>query len=351
MAKIFHAHLGYHNCNCGDQWLVQGLKNLWMEYVGNTEFGERSGVLDNLEEIKTFLNPNFDILLIGGGGMMGEQGILWQIDPNNFKWLDAIDPRIKIIIYGIGLNLFRGQEDQEYFSAAAKNVKEVISKRVNYLSIRKDGSPKELTKRGYIPGKVVWDPAFAVKAPGNLKIEEKYVIIESPGDCLELRYGSYWLDFKNKMSKIIEELRQRNYKIYFIQQVPTDAWVYFRLPYSKDLQLLSFEECQTNGLDWIANAKFCIVMRGHSQIVSIALGTPIISISTQDKNVEIMKELDLEKFNVDVKDPNLVIKVRTLIDEVEKDNQKIRELYKEKMKTIKSDQKKDFEEIKKILAF
>jgi polysaccharide pyruvyl transferase WcaK-like protein len=348
--KIFHSHLGYYNCNVGDQWLVQGLRNLWLEYIGNTVFEERSGFLDNLDDIKNYLNPNFDILLIGGGGMMGQQGILWQIDPNNFKWLDAVDPKIKVIVYGVGLNLFVGQEDQEYFNKAALNVKEVLSKRIRFLSIRRDGSEKLLASKGYTPEHVVWDPAFAVKAPGKKQPKGKYVIIESPGDCLVNRYGEHWIEFKDKLKSIIQELKKKNYKIYFIQQVPVDAWVYFRLPYSKDIQLLSFEECQTNGLDWIVNAKFCIAMRGHTQIVSIALNTPIISISTQNKNVELMRELDLERFNVDVHDPNLVSKVKELIEKVEKENKAIRDLYKSKVKTIRSEQQKDFEEIKKILA-
>lgn len=349
MVKVFHAHLGYHNCNVGDQWLVQGLQNLWNEYINPTQFGERSGVLDNLEQIKNYLNPNFDVLLIGGGGMMGQEGILWQTDPNNFKWLDIINPKIKIIIYGVGLNLFRGQMDSNYFNKAALNAKNILAKRVDYLGIRKDGSNRELEKRGYKPKHVVWDPAFAIKTPGKIKPEGNYVIVESPGDCIKERYGIHWLDFAVQMKIIIQELIKKNYRVYFIQQVPVDAWIYFRLPYSEDLQLLSFEECQTNGLDWITNAKFCIAMRGHTQIVSLALNTPVISISTQDKNIELMKELDLEKFNVDVHDPNLVLKVKRLIEEVETENKLIRELYAEKMKRIKEEQKKDFEEIKKIL--
>lgn len=186
MVKIFHSHLGYHDCNVGDQWLVQGLRNLWMEHIGDTEFEERNGVLDNLEEIKTYLNPNFDIILVGGGGMMGEQGLLWQKDPINFKWLETIDPKIKIIVYGVGLNLFKGQEDQEYFKKAAINVQEILSKRIDYFSVRRDGSQKALASRGYKPEKVVWDPAFAIKAPNKIKPRGKYVIIESPGDCWHL---------------------------------------------------------------------------------------------------------------------------------------------------------------------
>jgi polysaccharide pyruvyl transferase WcaK-like protein len=344
--RIFHVHLGYPNCNVGDQWLAQGLKNLCRDNIGHIEFGERSGALNDIPFIKNEINNKYDILLIGGGGFLGQEGILWQKDPKNLRWLEVLDPKIKVIVYGIGLNLFRGQEDESYFQCAVDNLKNYVIPRTDFFSVRRDGSAIELSKRGLNGIREVYDPCFAITVPEKTKKTEKYILIDTAGDCIENRYGTNCFKFKSHIERITEKLGQK-YRIYFIQQTPVDGWVYFWLPYSENIRLLSFQEMQTRGLDWISDAEFVIAMRGHTQISSIALKTPMISISTQEKNVMLMKDLGLERWNVDVHNEDLSTEVLNLIEEM--DRTEVIEFYDKRLKEIRESQRKDFEEMKRVL--
>ena len=65
-------------------------------------------------------------------------------------------------------------------------------------------------------------------------------------------------------------------------------------------------------LKYYENVGFSIAMRGHGQMIALALNVPSIYLSTQDKVLNFSKRHNLMRFNVDINDENWYTKLKIL---------------------------------------
>ena len=126
------------NFNIGDYALGIGVKNLLRNYLEVDSIGETNlqGTVFNEYFINEVVNKKYDLLVIGGGGII--HGAHW---PNGWFWLiekDLIKTiKIPFIVYGVGYNYFK--DEQGIPPHGIEHLMET-HKQATYFSIRNDGS-------------------------------------------------------------------------------------------------------------------------------------------------------------------------------------------------------------------
>jgi polysaccharide pyruvyl transferase WcaK-like protein len=294
------------NFNIGDYALGIGVKNLLREnltvdFIGETNIQGREF---NEYFINEVVNKRYDLLVIGGGGII--HGAHW---PNGWFWLIEKDliKQIKIpfIVYGVGYNYW--EEEGGIAQKGIDHLKETI-KHSAYFSVRNDGSAKRILKHTGIDAPAIPDPGFHINlnTEYDRKIKEPYVIIQIANDKPESRFGSLEKreSFISDMKNICESLG-KNRKVLLAPHVPDDVSISNEIAHDiENVEVWNFAyyafDNSKESLAFYKYADFAIAMRGHGQIVPIAFGTPVIALENHPKHRGLMEELDLLDYNVKV---------------------------------------------------
>jgi len=351
--KILHTYCL--NYNIGDYALGIGAKNLLRKFLDVDLIAETNlqGTVFNEYYINEVVNKNYDLLVIGGGGII--HGSHW---PNGWFWLiekDLIKTiRIPFIVYGAGYNYFKGE--QPIPQRGVDHLKETV-KHAAYFSVRNDGSLERLKDQTGILAKEVPDPGFYA----GLNIEyprptgDNYVLIQLANDKPEYRFNSQ--EKKNQfilaMRKIIKDLSSK-YKVIFAPHVFED------ISLSKEV-IRNIPNCEVwpfgnfafdhidKALAYYKYAEFVIAMRGHAQIIPISFNTPTISLENHDKNRGLMEGFGLIDYNVDILDDDFEFKVSSIINAFQKNKNMLLSSYQQLNHKLMGDSINAFKTIKKAV--
>ena len=343
------------NYNIGDYALGVGVKNLLREHLEVDFIGDTNiqGRQFNEYYINEVVNKRYDLLVIGGGGII--HGSHW---PNGWFWLidKELIKQIKIpfIVYGVGYNYW--EEEGGIPERGTVHLKETI-KHAAYFSVRNDGSAKRILKQTGIDAPAIPDPGFHINLNTDYsrKIKQPYVIIQIANDKPESRFGS----LENRAT-FIEDMRDvskklsKNYKVLFAPHVPDDVSISNEI--AKDLACVdvwdfgyfAFDHSQES-LSYYKYADFAIAMRGHGQIVPIAFNTPVIALENHPKHRGLMEELDLLDYNVKVATPGFKQNLRDCIENLISNKEDLETRYKSINKKLLSDSSQAFSAIKSKL--
>lgn len=353
--KIFHAYCL--NYNIGDYALGVGVKNLLRDNLDVDFIAETNlqGTVFNEYFINNVVNKKYDLLVIGGGGII--HGAHW---PNGWFWLieQHLLKQIKIpfIVYGVGYNYF---EDEGGIPEVGRaHLLETIE-RAAFFSVRNDESIDRLRSQLPIDDKVmeIPDPGFHINLNRSFECDETepFVVVQLAYDKPEHRFGGpEKVDvFVNGLAESLNRLSKR-FKIIFAPHVFDDIalseMVAKQVPNSEiwDFGRYSFDRCD-ECYGFYQKAEFVLAMRGHGQIVPIAFNTPVISLENHPKHSGLMRKLGLEKYNVDVNAENFTQRLSSTISELELN----RDAYKAKLieinEMLRSWSKNAFSVIKKSL--
>lgn len=302
--KILHTYCLNHNL--GDYALGIGVKNILRRYldVGLIAETNLQGTVFNEYFIDNVVNKKYDLLVIGGGGII--HGAHW---PNGWFWLikEELIKRIKIpfVVYGAGYNYF---EDEEGIpEVGRRHLKETISQ-ANFFSLRNDESVDRFSSQISAEVREVPDPGFHINLGRSYECSETepFVVIQLANDKPEHRFGSdKSIDkFVSEMRLITENLTGK-YKVIFAPHVYEDVSLSERVaegiegasvwPFS-EFAFDHTEDC----LGYYEAAEFVLAMRGHGQIVPIAFNTPVIALENHPKHSGLMRKLGLEEYSVPV---------------------------------------------------
>jgi polysaccharide pyruvyl transferase WcaK-like protein len=315
------------NYNIGDYALGIGLKNLLRHYlkvdlIGNTNIQGREF---NTYYINEVVNKKYDLLVLGGGGII--HGAHW---PNGWFWLiqeDLIKTiKIPFIVYGVGNNYWK--EEREMPARAFEHIDETI-KRATFFSVRNDGSADRL--KGKIKNfhliHTVPDPGFHVNLNTEYqrKIDDPYVLIQLANDKSDIRFRG-----QNGKAKFVKNLREiiknlsKRYRIVFSPHVLEDIELSHEVAKGIcnteiwDFGYLAFDHLQ-DAIAYYKYAKFVVSMRGHGQIIPISFNSPVITLGNHPKHMGLMKELNLLEYYVDISNKELVSSILEIIKKIEED--------------------------------
>lgn len=352
--RILHAYCL--NFNIGDYALGIGVKNLLRENLDVTLIGETNIQGRDFNEfyIKEVVNKKYDLLVIGGGGII--HGAHW---PNGWFWLidkDLIkEIKIPFIVYGVGYNYW--EEEGGIPERGVQHLKETI-KYASYFSVRNDGSAKRLLDQTGINAQVIPDPGFHVDINTEYKrfVDEPYVVIQVANDKPEHRFGSI-----KKQQKFISEMREmtlelsEKYKVIYAPHVPDDIFISNEIVKGIenaevwDFGRFAFDHSE-DAVGFYKYAEFAIAMRGHGQIVPISFNTPVIALENHPKHKGLMEELGLLDYNVKVDDIDFKNNLREKIALLEANKKDLILKYKNINKELKKSSENAFVSIIKSIV-
>jgi len=349
--KILHSYCL--NYNIGDYALGIGLKNLMRNYldvslIGNTNI---QGRVFNEYYIKEVVNKRYDLLVLGGGGII--HGAHW---PNGWFWLinQELIKTIKIpfIVYGAGNNYW--PEEGNIPNKAKKHLDETI-RRAAFFSVRNDGSldrlKEQIEKHDLI--EIVPDPGFHVNLNTEYKrvVEEPYVLIQVANDKPEIRFGSedHRKVFIKSFRELIKSLANR-YKVIFSPHVIDDVELSYQIAKGIDntevwdFGYFAFDH-SSEAIGYYKYAEYVISMRGHGQIVPISFGTPVITLGNHPKHKGLMNELNLLDYYIDISNKEFTEIIFEKARSLENNYFKIKSKYESINKMLLKDSEEAFKKI------
>lgn len=321
--KVLHSYCL--NYNIGDYALGIGVKNLLRNYLDIDLIAETNlqGRVFNEYYIDNVVNKKYDLLVIGGGGII--HGAHW---PNGWFWLineDLID-RIKIpfIVYGAGYNYFK--DEGGIPEIGRRHLKKTVEKAA-YFSIRNDGSVERFYEQmGFVVPEIP-DPGFHINVNKSYGCQETapFVLVQLANDKPEHRFGSEMAQtsFVNEMREVTKRLSQK-YKVIFAPHVFDDVSLSHQVADGInnvavwDFSKYAFDNC-SGCIGFYEKAEFVLAMRGHGQILPIAFNTPVISLENHPKHSGLMSRLHLDDFNVTLSKPGFMDNISTAISLLEGD--------------------------------
>lgn len=306
--RILHAYCL--NYNLGDHALGCGVKHLLRQYFPVdfiAEINLQGQVFDHY--FINILNTKYDLLVIGGGGII--HGAHW---PNGWFWLikkNLIkEINIPILVLAAGYNYFK---DEPGIPEHGKAHLIETAKRALLFSVRNDGSRQRLQKDTGIDAVSMADPGFWVpkiergrdKRPRG--VASHYIVLQVANDKLVHRLGEAMT-----YQDLVKELRELVRLLSADFQVILCPHVWNDVALSKDVAndnrnvmvwpFSSFAFDNVRGIfGYYEKASAVLAMRGHGQILGMAFGVPTISLENHFKHRGLMIDMGLGEFNVDIR--------------------------------------------------
>ena len=290
--------------NVGDTLLPVVLRDLFNNQIGIRRWihKQTSKVVDDNDIIQ--YNKQ-DFMVIGGGGLF-----LKDTNPNDlsgWQWSCSIDKlsaiKVPIIMFAVGYNRFRGQDDFEPVFTEHINA---FVKQAVFVGLRNHGSIEKLKnylKTDELKEKLVFQPCMTTLVS---KVYPNYVDYSDKEDfiafnCAFDRQGMRSLG-ENRLddiAKVALELSKIT-TIKYYSHMPSDNQIlpYFD-KYSVPYELVEMKTVESIVRNY-SKPRLVIGMRGHAQMIPFGCHTPILSIVSHDKMQWFLDDIHHPEWGVDV---------------------------------------------------
>ncbi len=289
------------------------------------------------------LNQNYDLLIIGGGGVfqtgnydnLGGMAIAGDLDALNKL-------EIPWVVYGVGDNRFSSSDDFQYGSELSQIIEIAEHQSNGIISFRNDLTKERLES---FVSKNLLDNVFVIPDPGLYikPVKEQHPLIRKNKKNIILNFAG---DRTQKRLSINDNKELDSAKDFFISQIlnaiekiakelPVNFILAPHIPsdYSIVLDVInnaSKRKYGTSGLirelfdinfctrgykqadkffSLYSQADLAIVMRGHGAICSAGIGTPFISIDAHPKVSGFMRDFGLGKYSISPNENDLSSKL------------------------------------------
>ncbi len=322
-------HFGYHvPGNAGDTLLLQAVRDAFDHVQGRNRWRLEPLWDEVTPQVVQRLNAQARGIVIGGGGLL-----LRDTNPNpqsGWQWHCATELMkaitVPIVVFAIGYNRFRGQED--FAPVFRENVTQLVRQSA-FFSLRNWGSIRSL--QAYLPpelhDKIQYQPCPTTVLRYYYP---QYECIPFSGDsprlALNVAFDRHRLRFAGREDEVLTAVAQamrhaadRGWQIHLVLHSRDDdtviPWLLrARVPYQTTTligrpvrEILTFYQ-QTS---------LTVGMRGHSQMIPFGLGGPIISLISHNKLRYFLQDIGHEEWGVDVQEPELAERLTAAINRVE----------------------------------
>jgi len=352
-------HLGIHdkkNKNSGDTLLFIETRKLFDKYF----YTKINWTLMNLwDEIKldlvSELNNNYGAILIGGGGLFlkdqkgadsSKSG--WQLNCS-VEILKKI--KIPIIIFGVGYNRFRNQEDFDKVFYESANV---LAKKSIFIGLRNNGSIEAF--KNYIDKEDFYKLHKQTCPTTILKSNKSNKSKNIPKLSFNLAFDRPNYRFEGRKEEILNSISRALYKIvdYGVEldiclHKDIDIEITNYLPTNLKYRLINLTDLDSVQIvDYYSKIDLAVGLRGHAQLIPFGLNKKILSIISHDKLGFFLKDIGHEDLGVDVRDDNFEQKLFSLMVKIINDDTIHDKLYLAR-KELVHETKSNFDLINKLL--
>ena len=298
-------HVGAHGGgNAGDLVIMHAMNKLFENY-------ELSPIVDwHITTDATIERYNKSQgLLIGGGGLLlcdtkpnDNSGWRWNITVEQIKQI-----KVPIVVFGIGFNRFRGQED--YKPVFREHISQLVDQS-KLFTMRERFVLDSYVKH---PKKVLFqpDPAALLNKLFTVEAEKKdELLLFAPAyDRPEMRYKNSELV---EVGRLLKRLSKK-YDVRIVLHISKDKKVLECLPGFKTIDLIGKPPEMI--METYKSASCVIGMRLHSCVIPFGLGTKFIPLISHDKLYEFLKVIGFPSFGVEITDADFVKKLEAKIEE------------------------------------
>ena len=336
-------HVGGYNRNYGDFVLLESIRenlekisDIPLNFVNidcqSTHF---------FEELIDEMNEKADMIIIGGGGFIMNRhednslsGWQWSIKNEDIKKI-----KIPIIVYGIGYNKFH--YDNRGFKENMNDSLKITLESSKLFSVRNSGTKKELKSRALNENKimVISDPGMFItplKIKSELLNTNKMLVglnfvSDRPHYTFPGNFRKSQKSFYNELLKVCKYLiKTKNALIINLDHIPeldVEVNKLFEKELGKSNYKVLSKEVPHIYPPSLVNSHFLayfyqcmdlvIGMRGHSNIISFGMGTPFISIGSHNKNRFFLKDINEEKYLIDIRNFEKNVKYDIIVQKIE----------------------------------
>ncbi len=310
------AHIFVHMAtNTGDIYLKRATQLAFLTLFPKAKFTEvETRKIFTAKDIAD-LNSH-DFIVIGGGGLL-----LRDSFPNNvsdWQWGCSIDLlksiKVPIVVYSIGYNRFRGQEDfnRPLFDQHIG----VLLKKSLFFSARNTGSCEALKNyvKDELKQKITLNFCPSLLFPQTVvdrKIGTKKIGLMLAGDRLHLRHANVG-EFMGKIKSLLKEISKQA-DIYLVAHESRDFWYLDHLAGIPFKKVELFGKTPEETISFYSNMDVIIGDRGHCQMIPFSLGCKIISLISHNKLKWFLDDTNLNEYGIEESDSALKEKVLSLI--------------------------------------
>ena len=350
--KIAHVS-AYNYGNMGDTYLPVILKNLINNSIPVQKWYDIF-VQDKVTPSIVRKINKCDLMIIGGGGLF-----LSDTHPNNvsgWQWNCDItmlkEIKTPIVMFAVGYNRFRGQEDFKPIFTEHLNR---FVEQADFVGLRNHGSIERV--KGYLKDnrlldKVEFQPCMTTltsliySSLLDYSHKENVIALNCAFDRSERRQLGN--DLLLKLASVAKEL-SKIAKIKIFAHMKTDLQI---CPYldsvGLDYETIIFNDVRQM-LGEYSKASLVIGMRGHAQMIPFGCNTPILSIISHDKMKWFLNDIHHPEWGVDVLDPNFEKKKIKKAKYIYENKDQIIEEIKTKKKSLYNVTSNNLYKIRKIL--
>lgn len=303
-------HFGIHNKenkNSGDTLLFQTTRDLF-----DLHFKDINWTLKNLWEpvdsnTIEFINREMDCILIGGGGLFLKDQKGAEESVSGWQWNCSTEAlkmiTIPIIIFGVGYNRFRNQED---FDPIFTENLQALSQSCIFLGLRNTGSIENVKR--YIGDE---NPFFLQYCPttilsriyDHIEIEnnDKILSFNLAYDRPAFRFGNREKELLQNMASFLEYVHETSdYNIHITLHKHIDAEILKYLPDNVAFEVINLTESNANQImEYYSKIDLAVGMRGHAQLIPFGFNKKMISIISHNKMQYFLDDIKLD-LGVDV---------------------------------------------------
>lgn len=334
------AHYGCHykaNLNSGDTLLFQIARDLFDSQLNQDIDWSLRQIWDEVSEDEiNEINEDYDALIIGGGGVFLKDQEGSDVSNSGWQWNCSLDLirmiNVPIIMFAVGYNRFRGQDDfNEKFS---KSVTE-ISRRSPFFSLRNQGSINAIKPyiknddidnqnivRQFCPTTVIDQiPKYRRKSESDICNKTRRLLsFNAAFDRTEMR-SSDPQSMYDRTCLAIKEAEKRDWDIFSCSHKFMDKQIEDYLK-RHNIKYDTFDLTESDPaviIDYYNSIDLSVGMRGHSQLIPFGLSKYIYSFISHDKLSFFLDDLDIKDMGSEIDSESFIEDFASYLDKHDQD--------------------------------